>query len=161
MEKASHYYSALEQLNQTINMNRSLQNQLQESERLKEEACAKLDSAETKTIIVEKHIMPSISIFFPLGKSSITSRKELQNVKELIDYAKEYHAKVIVRGYADSRTGTQEYNKELSLMRANTVADELVSMGLSRESIEKVGEGGVDKWKPDSYNRRVVVSVEE
>ena len=46
-------------------------------------------------------------------------------------------------------------------MRANIVADELVSMGLSRESIEIVGEGGVDKWKPDSYNRRVVVSVGE
>ena len=160
-KKASYYHTALEQLNQAKNLNSSLQNQLQESERLRKEASAKQDSVVTKTIVVEKHIIPSISIFFPLGKSSIASRKELQNVRELIDYATEYHAKVIVRGYADSRTGTQEYNKELSLMRANIVADELVSMGFSRESIEIVGEGGVDKWKPDSYNRRVVVSVEE
>ena len=160
-KKTDDYYSTIEQLNQAVDLNNSLHSQLQECEKLRDEAIAKLDSTESKTVIVEKHIVAPVSIFFQLGRSSVNSRKDLQNVKELVAVAKELHSKVIIRGYADIKTGSQEYNMELSLKRANAVAAKIVSMGIPFEDIEVLGEGGVDKWEPSSYNRRVVVSIEE
>jgi outer membrane protein OmpA-like peptidoglycan-associated protein len=82
------------------------------------------------------------------------------NVKELAEYAKENNAKVVVTGYADSKTGTAEFNQALSEKRANAVADELVNMGVSRDNIVVEAKGGVDAIAPFSYNRRVTVKLQ-
>ena len=81
-------------------------------------------------------------------------------MKELVDYARTAKRKLIVTGYADSRTGTAERNEALGRERAEVVAAELVKMGMPRENIVVRTGGGVDSLAPFSYNRRVTVRVE-
>jgi immunoreactive antigen PG33 len=64
-------------------------------------------------------------------------------------------------GYADSATGSANVNQVLSDKRAETVANELVKMGVSRDRISTVGKGGVDDLSPISFNRRATVQIAE
>ena len=98
-----------------------------------------------------------VSVFFNSGKSSIASKKDMQDVKALAEVAKKDNAKIVVTGFADSKTGSAELNKRLSQQRAETVANQLVAMGVKRENIEIVAAGGVDELNPYNYNRRVTV----
>ena len=108
---------------------------------------------------VIKTIAAPVSVFFNIGKSKIASRKDMQNVKELAEVAKNENSKIVVTGYADSKTGSAEFNQKLSQKRAETVADELVKMGVSRDNIEVVAKGGVADLTPVSYNRRATVAI--
>ena len=108
---------------------------------------------------VVKTLAAPVSVFFNIDKSKIASRKDLQNVKELAEVAKNENSKITVTGYADSKTGSAAYNQKLSQKRAEVVADELVKMGVSRDNIEVVAAGGVDTLTPISYNRRAVVAI--
>lgn len=114
-------------------------------------------STETKT--VKEVVAAPVSVFFNIGKSKIASRKDLQNVKDLVEVAKANNSKIVVTGYADSKTGSANWNKQLSQKRAETVADELVKMGVSRDNIEVVAAGGVNTLSPVSYNRRATVAI--
>lgn len=109
--------------------------------------------------IVKEYAGTPVSVFFNINKSKIASEKDLVNVKSLAEYAKDNNANLLVTGYADSDTGSAEYNQTLSEARAEAVADELVNMGVSRDNIETVGKGGVSDLSPVSYNRRATVEV--
>ena len=109
--------------------------------------------------VMAQIVTTSASVFFNINKSKIASKKDLVNVKELAECAKATGKTIVVTGYADSNTGSAEYNQKLSLRRAETVAKELVKMGFSEEKIEVVGKGGVKDLEPISYNRRVVVTL--
>ena len=114
---------------------------------------------EAQTVTVKEVTAAPVSVFFNINKSKIASRKDLQNVKELANVAKEKNAKLVVTGYADSKTGSAAYNQKLSQKRAETVANELVKMGVSRDNIEVVAAGGVQTLSPISYNRRATVAI--
>lgn len=111
------------------------------------------------TKVVKEIAAAPVSVFFNIGKSKIASRKDLQNVKDLVELAKDNNSKIVVTGYADSRTGSAAFNQKLSKKRAETVADELVKMGVNRDNIEIVAAGGVNTLSPISYNRRATVVV--
>lgn len=117
----------------------------------------KNETPQTKT--VKEVVAAPVSVFFNIGKSKIASRKDMQNVKDLVNVAKDNNSKIVVTGYADSKTGSAEFNKQLSQKRADAVADELVKMGVSRDNIETVAEGGVNTLSPVSYNRRATVAI--
>ncbi|MBO5187183.1 MAG: OmpA family protein [Prevotella sp.] len=108
---------------------------------------------------VKEVVAAPVSVFFNIGKSNIASRKDLQNVKALVEVAKANNSKLVVTGYADSKTGSAAFNQKLSEKRANTVANELVKMGVNRDNIEVVGAGGVNVLSPVSYNRRATVTL--
>ncbi|MGI6231521.1 MAG: OmpA family protein [Prevotella sp.] len=110
---------------------------------------------------VKEFVTTPVSVFFNINKTNIASQKDLVNVEALAKYAKENNCKLDVTGYADSATGTAEYNQKLSEGRAATVADELVKMGVDRSNINTVGKGGVDELSPVSFNRRATVKVAE
>lgn len=112
------------------------------------------------TIAVPAAPQTAVSVFFPIGSARPSSRRDFVNVKELVDYARTAKRKLIVTGYADSRTGTAERNEALGRERAEVVAAELVKMGMPRENIVVRTGGGVDSLAPFSYNRRVTVRVE-
>ena len=112
---------------------------------------------EVKTVTVKEVTAAPVSVFFNIGKSKIASRKDLQNVKSLAEVASD--KKFVVTGYADSKTGSASFNQKLSQKRAETVADELVKMGVSRDKIEIVAAGGVSTLSPISYNRRATVEI--
>ena len=138
-------------------LNASLKEQQDENARLRN-LLANQKPAETKTI--KEFATTPVSVFFNINKSKIASRKDLVNVKELAQYAKDNNKKVVVTGYADSKTGTPAINNKLSEARANAVANELVKMGLSRDNIIIEHKGGVNDISPFSYNRRVIVKLQ-
>lgn len=139
-------------------VNASLHDQQEENARLREMLSKRQPGFAPSEPAVE-FVATSQSVFFDLGSSKISSSKDLVNVKEVAEYAKANGCDILVTGYADSRTGNAEANLELSLKRANTVADELVKMGVSRDRIVVEAKGGVDLISPFSYNRRVTVRI--
>ena len=58
----------------------------------------------TKT--VTKVVAAPVSVFFNIGKAKVASKKDLQNVSDLAKVAKDNNSKIVVTGYADSKTGT-------------------------------------------------------
>lgn len=119
----------------------------------------KQEKVETKTVTVEKVVTAPVSVFFRIGQAKVASRKELQNVAELVKVAKDGQSAIVVTGYADSKTGNAKYNQQLSQRRAEAVAAELVKMGIGRERIQTVAAGGVDTLAPKDYNRRATVEL--
>ena len=110
---------------------------------------------------VKEFVTTPVSVFFNIGKSKIASKKDMVNVQALAKYAQDNNAKLLVTGYCDSSTGTPAYNQKLSETRAEVVADELVKLGVAKENIKTVGNGGVDSLSPVSFNRRATVQVAE
>ena len=110
---------------------------------------------------VKEYVTTPVSVFFNINKTKIASQKDLVNVRDLANYAKDNNSKLLVTGYADSATGTPAINQRLSEGRANTVAEELVKMGVSRDNISTAAKGGVDDLSPVSFNRRATVQVTE
>jgi outer membrane protein OmpA-like peptidoglycan-associated protein len=118
---------------------------------------AQATAVATKT--VTKVVAAPVSVFFNIGKSKVASKKDLQNVADLAKVAKDNNSKIVVTGYADSKTGSASYNQKLSEKRAQVVADELVKLGVNRDNIEVVAAGGVTTLSPISYNRRATVEI--
>jgi outer membrane protein OmpA-like peptidoglycan-associated protein len=139
-------------------LNAQLQDEQAENDRLKK-MIADHKCPEAKTVTVKEVSAAPVSVFFNIGKSKIASRKDLQNVKELAEIAKNQNSKLVVTGYADSKTGSAAFNQKLSQKRAETVTNELVKMGVSRDNIEVVAAGGVNTLTPVSYNRRATVAI--
>ena len=140
-------------------LNQSLKEQQDENARLRD-MLANQKPAETVVNNVKELVGTTSSVFFNINSDKIASRKDLVNVKELAEYAKANNAKLVVSGYADSKTGSAEYNKTLSQKRADAVVNELVKMGVSRDNIVTEAKGGVDNLSPFSYNRRATVKVQ-
>ena len=100
-----------------------------------------------------------VSVFFEAMSSKITDRAQLSQCIEFVEYVKQSGDKVLVEGYADAATGDELLNLRLSERRANAFADELVKMGIPRESIVVKASGGVDKLSPSFLNRRATAIV--
>ena len=114
---------------------------------------------EEKCHIVNKVKASPLSIFFAIGSSEIADNENIVNLKSLADFSKNNNARLMVTGYADNGTGTDEFNARLSEQRASAVADRLAEMGVRRSNIKVVANGGVDTLTPHSYNRRVIVEI--
>jgi len=142
-------------------LNQSLKEQQDENARLRDMlAAAQNKPAQVIENNAKEVVSSSASVFFDINSAKVASRKDLVNVKELAEYAKNNNSKILVTGYADSKTGSAEYNQKLSEQRAQTVADELVKMGVNRDNIITEAKGGVDQLSPFSYNRRATVKVQ-
>ncbi len=100
---------------------------------------------ETNSTIVQQASMPVLEVA----------------IKTMSDDAE---AIVVVHGHADSR-GTNEYNKKLSLKRAQAVKKQLVSMGANPKRIKVVAHGETDPVASNSTpegmaeNRRAVMRL--
>lgn len=138
-------------------LNAQLADSQNENAKLKD-MLANQKPVETTKVVKEIAAAP-VSVFFNIGKSRIASKKDLQNVKDLVEVAKANNSKIVVTGYADSKTGSAAFNQKLSQKRADVVANELVKMGVSRDNIEVVAAGGVNTLSPVSYNRRATVAI--
>ena len=118
-----------------------------------------VEAAPSKTI--KEFITTPISVFFDINKTNVASQYDLVNVQALAKYAKANNSKLLVSGYSDSATGNEKINQKLSEGRAETVAAELVKMGVEKANITTQGKGGVNDLSPISFNRRATVQVVE
>ncbi len=141
-------------------LNAQLADALAENDRLRQQL-ENIEPPKPPVVVHEAKAAP-VSVFFNRGQATIASRRELQNVQELADMARDSStAEFVVTGYADSATGSAEYNQQLSEQRAQAVAAELQHMGIAPERIKIMAGGGVDSLSPAPFNRRVVVRLEK
>ena len=139
-------------------LNAQLNDANAENDRLKNElADAKNKPAEK----IKEVVTTPVSVFFNLGKTTVASKKDLVNVRELAKYAADNNSNIVVTGFADSATGSKDINNKLSAKRAERVKNELVKMGVSADKITVRSAGGVADLTPDSYNRRALVQIAE
>ena len=141
-------------------LNAALKDQQDENARLRD-MLANQKPAEPTIQTIKELASTSCSVFFDLDKTNIASHKDLVNVQEMAKYAIDNNSKLVVTGYADSKTGSADHNQWLSVERAKTVANELIKMGVKEENIEQVAAGGVDLLNPFPYNRRATVKIAE
>lgn len=148
MMNAAEIAALNEALVQEQSNNRTLRNQL---------------AQKPKEIVKEKMVSQCMvapqSVFFNLNSSKIASKKELVNLKSMADLVKQNNVKLRIVGYADSATGDAKYNQTLSLHRAQTIANELIKMGVNKANLTVEGKGGVKTLDPASYNRRVIIET--
>ncbi len=146
-------------------VNAQLQAKEAENAQLKSQlAAAKAALAKAQDRIKQLEAEPKFvdvaqSVFFSFNSAKIASRKEIINLQSLANAAKNAGLKLSVVGYADSATGSAEYNQKLSERRAQAVAQELVKLGVPESQIVVEGKGGVEAEKPALLNRRVIISI--
>lgn len=145
---------------QLNNLNKTIAELESEKNKLKNDINELANRKIPEPVVKKKFIVAPVSVFFDIDSYVITSQKDMQNVEALVKLAIDHKAKLMVEGFADSKTGKADYNQTLSKKRAETIAKEIIAMGFNSDSISIVDRGGVDNWAPESLNRRVVVKIE-
>lgn len=129
-------------LNGQKELNNQLNNQLIE---LQSHKCA------VDTVIIDNTIAPTIG--FVINKAELTSQSDAY----LYSIAQAYKdSELIVKGYADVKTGNPEYNMELSKKRAEVVKNKLIKYGATNVSIEALGDI-VQPFADNDMNRVAIV----
>ena len=141
-------------------LNKSISDQEAENKLLRDKLANRKPEIREKVVTEVVTGSTPASVFFDINSSKIKSKKELLNVEQVAEVAKQQGKKIVVTGYADSCTGSPSRNQTLSEQRANAVADALVRMGVDRSNIITEAKGGVNELDPCSYNRRAVVTIQ-
>jgi outer membrane protein OmpA-like peptidoglycan-associated protein len=129
-------------LNGQKELNNQLNNQLAE---LQSHKCA------VDTVIIDNTIAPTLG--FVINKAELTE----QSNAYLYSIAQAYKdSELIVKGYADAKTGNPEYNMELSKKRAEVVKNKLIEYGATNVSIEALGDT-VQPFANNDMNRVAIV----
>lgn len=100
-----------------------------------------------------------IYFFFELGKAKLTDNSQLINLDELAKVAIEHNLKVHIAGAADSATGSENVNSELSKERARFIAKELSKRGVPTDRMKGVSLGGIQEFSNPKDNRYSRVSL--
>ena len=100
-----------------------------------------------------------IYFFFELGKAKLTDNSQLINLDELAKVAIQHNLKVHIAGAADSATGSENVNSELSKERAWFIAKELSKRGVPADRMKGVSLGGIQEFSNPKDNRYSRVSL--
>jgi outer membrane protein OmpA-like peptidoglycan-associated protein len=85
-------------------------------------------------------VMTLSDVLFDTGKATLKAGADLA-LNRLSDFMKQNpDTRIIVEGHTDSR-GSDEYNRELSQARAQSVSDALASRGVASDRVQVVGRG--------------------
>lgn len=111
---------------------------------------------------VKKEVKQSVKmddnhIFFTINRADVLA-SYLQELKKVADWAAAHPtAKITVTGYADKGTGNARINKEISLRRANRVAELLEVYGLQKNRMEVIARGDAEQPFAENDKNRVVI----
>jgi outer membrane protein OmpA-like peptidoglycan-associated protein len=105
----------------------------------------------------KEYICTPVYFFFHLGTDHLTEPNQLLNLEEIARIAKEHDLQVKIVGAADSATGTESINQELSRKRADFILRILLDKGVDSNRISTVYEGGIDMYSPIEANRNTCV----
>ena len=99
------------------------------------------------------------SIFFNRDSYQLMSRRDIVNLREIANVAKENGYKLRLTGSCDSATATPAYNQTLSENRCNKIKIELLELGVPESQIIIEPIGGVKQLDPTEYDRRVLIQL--
>ena len=99
------------------------------------------------------------SIFFNRDSYQLMSRRDIINLREIANVAKENGYKLRLTGSCDSATATPAYNQTLSENRCNKIKIELLELGVPESQIIIEPIGGVKMLDPTEYDRRVLIQL--
>lgn len=115
--------------------------------------------------IVEKEVVKEVPVgkmgpvFFKIGSATISS-ESASSLAYMANQIKNSGNSYVVSGYADSSTGSVEYNQQLSLKRAQAVVNALVkTYGVDEAKLTAEGKGGVDSFGAARLNRMAVIET--
>ena len=146
---------------------------------LPKDCCAELDSikknlpafVEPETVYVHDTVVRFVntqtedmlsypfSIFFNRDSYQLMSRRDIVNLREIANVAKENGFKLRLTGSCDSATATPSYNQTLSENRCNKIKIELLELGVPEDQIIIEPIGGVKQLDPTEYDRRVLIQL--
>jgi outer membrane protein OmpA-like peptidoglycan-associated protein len=112
----------------------------------------------------EDDIGISVLVFFDFDSTSLKSQA-LQNIGALANRLRTLGPRNLTVGGHTDRAGSDSYNQDLSLRRANVVKAELVRLGYPADDITVIGLGeamplvGTADGVGEEQNRRVEVRV--
>lgn len=107
----------------------------------------------------EEAISYPFSIFFHRDSYELMSRRDIVNLKEIAQVAKENGYKLKLTGSCDSATATPSYNQTLSENRCRKIMSELMELGIPESQIILDPIGGVKHLDPTEYDRRVLIQL--
>ena len=111
-----------------------------------------LQECEGREVVVNNIVIAPIQ--FKKGSYELVNSESSINV--LAELIKSTDGPYSIVGYA-SEEGDEGYNKELSLKRAEVVANALLELGVNNDQITVVGEGETTKFGEDLELNRVVI----
>ena len=118
---------------------------------------------DTVTIFVpitsEELVSYPLSIFFHRDSYELMSNRDLVNMREIANVAKENNYKIRLRGSCDSATATPSYNQTLSENRCRKIMTEMMKMGIPEDQFILEPIGGVKHLDPNEYDRRVLIDL--
>ena len=100
-----------------------------------------------------------VYFYFKLNTNHLVDESQLSNLDEIAKLAKADNLTINISGAADSATGTEQINRELSKARAKYIAQELIKRGISKEQIKAVSRGGINEYTPVEANRNTCVII--
>ena len=111
------------------------------------------------TVPCEEIASYPFSIFFHRDSYQLMSRRDIVNLREIANVAKEHGYKLRLTGSCDSATATPSYNQTLSENRCNKIKIELLELGVPEDQIIIEPIGGVKILDPTEYDRRVLIQL--
>lgn len=105
------------------------------------------------------YIGAPILFFFNPNSTRLTDMSQLVNLKEIAQIAQRYNLHIRIVGAADSATGTAAKNLDLSNSRADYIEQELIKLGVEKQSVRKSHLGGIDSYVPAVANRNTRVEL--
>lgn len=100
-----------------------------------------------------------VYFFFNLNSVVLVDKSQLVNLDEIATIAIQQGYDVTISGAADSATGTEAINNNLSKRRADYIVDELVKRGLKKERLHGYSYGGINKYESNEANRFTIVTL--
>jgi len=105
-----------------------------------------------------RNVRKNLSVYFDSGKSSITTIQKEQLERMVNQFEDKSTIQLKVTGFA-SDVGNQDTNMRLSIERAKTVADYLISIGLDPSQVSYEGGGVVQGDMARHQKRRVEIII--
>ena len=105
----------------------------------------------------QEYIGAPIYFFFHLGTDVLTEKNQVMNLDEIARVANKHGLQVKVIGAADSATGTETINDNLSRQRAEYIRRLLLDRGVDDSRVYTIYAGGIDKYSPAEANRNTCV----
>lgn len=108
---------------------------------------------------IAKYIDVPVYFYFKLNSAELVDHSQLSNLDEMAKLVKDTEYSISVSGSADSATGSEKINRDLSVVRAKYIAHELVKRGVRKDKIKATSRGGISDYSPMEANRNACVII--